>query len=200
METVAPSLRSAPALHVADFRPPGAPLPWFLLNREDAERAGDRLAAAVRSLPPSSLLSIDLSGVESRASCLAVLLSPPLRLIQSEDGTPQFPDRFLVLQGLGANARDAHLGLGVEGVIAICRGGEGVSLIGKADRVVADTYHFARRHREVTSAIFTEAPFGLKISAANARVAKLHRLGLLRFLCEETLEGGGRRYVYQAVE
>ena len=53
--------------------------------------------------------------------------------------------------------------------------------------------------RNVALKILRIAP-DAKISAANARVAKLHRLGLLRFLCEETLDGGGRRYVYQAVE
>ena len=128
------------------------------------------------------------------------MLAEPLRLIQSDTGEPEVKDRFVIIQGLGANLRDAHLGLEDEGLIAIHRSPEGVSLIGKVDRKVEETYQYARRLREVTSAMFVEPPFDLKISAANARVSKLHRLGLLRFLSEEVMETGGRRFVYQVVE
>jgi hypothetical protein len=199
METASHPVRSVTPIRVADLRPRDKGLPWLLLRRAEAERVGEELVERLREAEPGTVLVVDLAEVETRASCLALLLGAPLRLVQAEEGEPELADRFVVLDGLCDNAHDADLALSHESLIAITREEGRTRLIGKIDRKVAETYEYARRNTEVTSAMFTEPPFELKISAANARVAKLHRLGLLRFLREEVMDVGGRRFVYQAV-
>jgi hypothetical protein len=170
------------------------------MSRQEAARVGAEIAGIVEDSAPGTLVVIDLAGVETRASCLALLLGAPLRLVQSAEGDPELRDRYVVLQGpLGSNERDAHLALADEKLVAVVREPGGPRLVGKVDRMVEETYPILLRHREVTSALLTEPPLGMKIAAANARVTKLHKLGLLRQLREEFLDAGGRRFVYEAV-
>lgn len=201
MEATATKLRETPPVRVLGIAAPGATGPHYLMSRQEAARVGAEIAETVGESAPGTLVVIDLSGVESRASCLALLLGAPLRLVQSAEGDPELRDRYVVLQGpLGSNDRDVHLALADEKLVAVVRDADGPRLIGKVDRMVEETYPILVRNREVTSALLTEPPLGLKIAAANARVTKLHKLGLLHHLREEFLDAGGRRFVYQAVK
>jgi hypothetical protein len=200
MEAIATKLREAPPVRVLGIAAPGAAGPHYLMSRQEAARVGAEIAEMVEDSAAGTLVVINLEGVETRASCLALLLGPPLRLVQSAEGDPELRDRYVVLQGpLGSNERDAHLALADEKLVAVVRDPGGPRLIGKVDRMVEETYPILVRHREVTSALLMEPPFGMKIAAANARVTKLHKLGLLRHVREEFLDGGGRRFVYEAV-
>jgi len=200
MEATATNLREATPIRVLGIVSPGAPGPYYLMARDEAARVGDELAERVRAEEPGVVVLIDLTGIETRASCLALLLGAPLRLIQDPEGTPELGDRYVVLKGpLGSNERDAHLALADEKLVAIVREASGTRLIGKVDRMVEETYRISVRHREVTSALLTEPPLGLKLAAANGRVTKLHKLGLLHLSREEFVESGGRRFVYNAV-
>jgi hypothetical protein len=194
------SLQTVPAFRVADLAPRENRDPWHLLGRGEAQQVADAIVERLRGLPPGSLLRVDLSGVESRASALAVLLGEPLRLVQSLEGEPELPGRYLVVdESLGSNAQDAHLGLADEKLVVVMRQPTLPRLLGKVDRVVEDTYRFLTQQRSITSSLLTEPPMELKLSAANARVTKLHRLGLLHQVGEETVDSGGRRFVYEAV-
>jgi hypothetical protein len=200
METTTFWIRQAPAVRVADLMPAGESLPWYLLGRAQAHRVGGELTEILGATEPGTVLPVDLVDVETRASCVAIFLGEPLRRIQASDASPELPDRYLVLEGpLGSNERDVRLGLEDEGLIAVVRDPDGPRLIGKVDRVVEDTYALLTAHREVTSSLLTEPPLSLKLTTANARITKLHRLGLLHLLREEVVESGGRRFVYQVV-
>jgi len=168
----------------------------FLVSPEESDRIRQQLMGHLERMKRGTILVFDPAGVDSRASCFARILGGPLRALAEQRG---LRGRYLVLQGpLGSNAEDVRLGLEDEEVVAVVRDVEGPRLAGKVDRTLTETYAFVVERDEVTSQAL-QRPFGLTITAANARVVKMQRLGLLHFLREESLGKGGRRFVYEPV-
>jgi hypothetical protein len=200
METATGALRDAETIRIAELAPGSVRKPWYLVDLDEAAEVGREIKDHLETSRLGAVLSIDLEGVVTRASCAALMFGPALRRPRASATNPEHSGGYLVLLGpLGSNERDVRLGLEDEGLIAVVREAGGSRLTGKTDRVLDETYRFFSSRREVTSAMLTEPPFGLKLTAANARVAKMHRLGLLHFLRVEVMEAGGRRYVYEVV-
>lgn len=169
----------------------------YLLDLPEADRIRAEMKSALHALPTGSVLGVDLSGVTTRASCVARFLGEPLKSIASGE----LKGRYLVLLGPldYLTERDVRMALEDENVVCAVRAGSGATLIGTTARVLEETYSALLAVKEVSSADLVER-LGLDIKTANARIAKLEGVGLLHREGETTLETGGRRFVYRLVK
>ena len=109
--------------------------------------------------------------------------------------------RYLILIGEvdDYTKHDLRTALEQDGVVVVWRRGRGSALIGSIDRTVEETFAKVANWREVHSGLLTGAPFDLKPNTATARLQKLSDIGLLHLVGVESIETGGRRFVYEPV-
>jgi hypothetical protein len=168
-----------------------------LFTKADTEDAERRLLDTLDSLPLGSLLLIDFSGLRISSEAARQLLRRALLRIT----TGELGDRFLVLGDLGDSLYNVDVMLIGESLTAIERSeDEGPQLRGVVDPAIRDTYAYLT-HKPVATASMVLNDLGLStISAATNRLTTLTKLGLARRVAQRPVSGGGREYIYAAVQ
>jgi hypothetical protein len=161
---------------------------------EDAERA---LLDTLDALAPGTLLLVDLSGIRISSEAARQLLRRALlRITRGE-----LSDRYLVLGDLGESLYNVDVMLSSESLTMVERTDEeGPQLRGVVDPAIRDTYAYLAGKPTATASMVLN-DLGLStISAATNRLTNLTKLGLARRVTQRAVSGGGREYVYAAVQ
>jgi hypothetical protein len=168
-----------------------------LFTKADTEDAERRLLDTLDSLPPGSLLLIDFFGLRISSEAARQLLRRALLRIT----TGELTDRFLILGDLGDSLYNVDVMLIGESLTAVERSeDEGPQLRGVVDPAIRDTYAYLAG-KPVATASMVLNDLGLStISAATNRLTTLTKLGLARRVTQRPVAGGGREYVYAAVQ
>ncbi len=163
-------------------------------HAEDAERA---LLAALEALPPGGLLPVDFSGVRIASEAARQLLRRALHRLAGGE----LAERYLVLGDLGDSLYNVDVMLAKESLTAVERSeDQGPQLRGQVDPAMRDTYTYLLTIPTATASV-VQSHFKLaNISTATNRLSNLARLGLARRVEQRTVAGGGREYVYAAVQ
>ncbi len=163
----------------------------------DAVAAETRLLDALSQLPEGGLLVLDCSGVRlASAGARQLLRRALLRLSRGE-----LEDRYLVLAGLGDSVYNVDVMLKGERLAVVERTvSEGPVVRGQLDASLRDTYTWLlARESGTASALRSESGLGT-IAAATNRLTSLWRQALARRVGRRAAEGGGREYLYAAVQ
>lgn len=184
----------AEPFRLADYWP-AADGPMF--TGDDSVKAEQALLRALDGLPQGSLLLVDPGKVRIASDAARQLLRRPLLRL----ATGELADRYLVLGELGPSDYNVQVMLRGEKLTVVERSEKGVpKLIGQVDPAMEQTYEFLRC-RDSATASEVQLAFDLgTISAATNRLSNLARLALARRIGERTVPGGGREYVYAAVQ
>ncbi len=168
--------------------------PFKDADTEDAERA---LLARLDALPAAGLLPLEFSQVRVSSEAARRLLRRALLRVSGGE----LADRYLVLGDLGDSLYNVEVMLSGEALIAVERSDdEGPMLRGDVDQVIQDTYAFLCTVPEATASS-VQQHFGLSnISTATNRLTNLAKLALARRIDQRPVAGGGREYVYAAVQ
>ena len=191
LHNMKPFLESAPfrvSEHVT------TPAPFKDADTEHAERA---LLERLDQLPPASLLAVDFSGVRiSSEAARRLLRRALLRLTGGE-----LADRYIVLGDLGDSLYNVEVMLEGESLVAVERSDDdGPLLRGDVDQAIQDTYAFLRSVPVATASLVQDHFKLTNISTATNRLTNLSKLGLARRVEQRPVSGGGREYVYAAVQ
>ncbi|MDH3292055.1 MAG: hypothetical protein OEQ75_13685, partial [Gemmatimonadota bacterium] len=111
-------------------------------------------------------------------------------------------DRYIVLSGLGSSRYNVEVMLQGEGLVTVERAVEPPEsrLVGRVEPSVAQTFT-ALAARGIATASEVRADLKLNSTqAATNRLAALVKSALARRVAEQPLEGGGREYVYAALQ
>lgn len=162
----------------------------------DTEAAERDLLALLEALPPGSLLPIDFTGVRISSEAARQLLRRALLRVAGGE----LVDRYIVLGDLDVSQYNVEVMLDGEALTAVERTDEGPQLRGRVDPAVRATYHFLIAQKTATaSRLLTD--LGLSnISTATNRLSNLAKLGLARRVEQRPVPGGGREYVYAAIQ
>jgi hypothetical protein len=170
----------------------------ILFEAEEAAPLEERLLQRLEDLPTGGLLVIDFAGVKVASEAARQLLRRACRRITGGE----LPDRYLVLSHLGRSRYSIEVMLEAEDITVVERGDDDTSatLFGKLEPAMQETYEFVRS-RSVATAKDVFEHFKLNtISAATNRLTNLAKLALARRVEEQSVAGGGRQYVYAAVQ
>ena len=184
----------AEPLRVEQYRPAdGGPM----FTADDALQAEDALLNTLTGLPRGSLLLLDFGDVRIASDAARQLLRRPLLRL----ATGELADRYVVLGDLGPSEYNVQVMLRGEKLTAVERSeASEARLIGQVDPAMEETYQFLRS-RPSSTASDVQENFKLgTISAATNRLSNLARLALARRIDERAVPGGGREYVYAAVQ
>ena len=168
----------------------------LLFLPEEGARVREPLRRAIRALPSGARLVIDFSGVKVASDAARSFLANILREIGKDP-----LGRSVVLYRLGASLYSVKVMLQDEKLTAVARkeGRKGVELVGRQDRVVAETYDYLSSRGSATAAEIRDH-FGLNsTSVATNRLVSLADRGLAVRIGQEVIDGGGMQYRYQAV-
>lgn len=168
--------------------------PFKDADTEAAERA---LLEALDELPVGSLLTVDFTGVRISSEAARRLLRRALLRITGGE----LADRYLVLGDLGDSLYNVEVMLEGESLVVVERSDdEGAILRGDVDQAIRDTYAFVRSVPEATASL-VQAHFKLSnISTATNRLTNLSKLAIARRVEQRPVAGGGREFVYAAVQ
>jgi hypothetical protein len=170
----------------------------LLFEAADVRAKEAELLRRLEELPPGGLLAIDFSGVRIASEAARQLLRRAVRRVTGGE----LPDRFLVLTGLSTGRYNIEVVLEGENLTMIERLTDGTRarLIGHVDPAVRDTYHFLLTQPTVRAKDVCEHFSLANTSTATNRLAALARVALAYRLDQEPVPGGGRQYVYAAVQ
>ncbi len=168
-----------------------------MFTGDDSADAEEALLQALNDLPRGSLLLVELGKVRIASDAARKLLRRPLLRL----ATGELTDRYLVLGDLGPSEYNVQVMLRGEKLTAVERSGtSGAKLVGQVDPAVDETYRFLKSQPSATASD-VQNKFGLgTISAATNRLTNLARLALARRIDDRAVPGGGREYVYAAVQ
>lgn len=166
-----------------------------LFEASDAVAAETEILKKLGALPEGGLLVVDFAKVRIASEAARQLLRRAIMRITSGE----YRDRYVVLENLDRSRYSVDAMLRLEELTAVLRGPSGPSLLGKRDRVAAETFDFVATGEAVTAKMVMDH-FGLQnIAAATNRLASLAKLALVRRLGPRALPTGGREYVFSAV-
>ena len=150
----------------------------------------------LNELPAGALLIVDFTGVRAASEAARQLLRRAiLRLASGE-----LDDRFLVLDHLEKCRYSVDAMLEKEALVAVERTAEGPKLRGAVEGVASETYAYVASQDAVTAKqVFDH--FQLQgLAAATNRLTTLAKLGVIRRTGVRSLAGGGREFLYGAVQ
>ena len=168
--------------------------PFKDTDTADAERA---LLDRLDELPPASLLPIDFTKVRISSEAARRLLRRALLRVT----TGELADRYLVLGDLGDSLYNVEVMLSGESLIAVERSDDaGPVLRGDVDPAIQATYEYLCSVPVATASSVQEHFALSNISTATNRLTTLAKLALARRVEQRPVAGGGREYVYAAVQ
>lgn len=161
---------------------------------EDAERD---LLDTLEALPQGGLLVVDFSSVRIASEAARQLLRRALRRL----GGGELADRYLVLGDLGDSLYNVEAMLIKEALTVVERSeDEGPQLRGQVDPAMRETYHYLLTVPTATASMVQKQFALANISTATNRLSNLARLALARRVEQRAVAGGGREFVYAAVQ
>ena len=152
----------------------------------------------IQELPPGGLLVLDFGGIRVSSESARQLLRRVLHRLRSGE----LEDRFLVLSALRGSRYNVQVMLQGEDLVAVERLAEspGARLIGRPESALQQTFA-ALLARPVATASEIRDVLGLNSTqAATNRLSALVKAGGARRIAEQSLEGGGREFVFAAVQ
>lgn len=168
-----------------------------LFTKGDTEDMEHELLATLTALGPGTLLLVDVSGIRISSEAARQLLRRALLRIT----TGELADRFLVLSDLGESLYNVEVMFLGESLTMVERSEEdGPTLRGVVDPAIRDTYGYLIRRPTATASTLLNDLDLTTISAATNRLTNLTKLGLARRIAQRPVSGGGREYVYAAVQ
>jgi hypothetical protein len=168
-----------------------------LFTASEAANAENALLDALDRLPDGGLLRIDFANVRISSEAARQLLRRALLRVT----TGELKNRFIVLGDLGDSFYNVQIMLEGERLVAVEQSDdEGPQLRGDVDPAVRATYsHLLSVPNATASSVQTH--FSLSnISTATNRLTTLSKLGLARRIDNRPVAGGGREFVYVAVQ
>lgn len=150
----------------------------------------DRLAA----LPANSLLVLDLSAVEFMDYSWADEVVASLLEASRQAESP----RFVVVRRPNPHVSESiSAAVSLHGLTCVQVDNEGKpGVLGSLSPALLQTYNLAVTHGQISA---QDLPDSLSPSTKSNRLKELERRGLLYRVGEEVIDGGGRRYIYEAV-
>ena len=168
----------------------------LLFTADDSRSIEEDLLRRLLQLPPGGLLLIDFEGARVASEAARQLLRRAL--LRTTSG--ELEDRFLLLTHLDRSRYSVDAMLRKEGLTMVERCPEGPRLIGQVERVVEQTFEYVAAKDEVTASM-VQNHFALQaIAAATNRLTALWKLALVRRHGPRSLQGGGREYLFSAVQ
>lgn len=168
--------------------------PFTQTDTADAEQA---ILAALDALPPGGLLLVEFTGVRIASEAARRLLRRALLRLSSGELT----DRYLVLGDLGDSLYNVEVMLAGESLVAVERSEEeGPQLRGAVDTAIRDTYQYLCSVPTATASMVQDHFDLTNISTATNRLSSLAKLALARRVEQRPVAGGGREYVYAALQ
>lgn len=166
-------------------------------KKEDTAHAEQVLLDVLDILPPGGLVEVDFTRVRISSEAARQLLKRAVLRLRSGE----LADRYLVLGDLGDSLYNVEVMLLGESLVVVERSeDEGPQLRGSVDTAVRDTYAFLVSHPAATASM-VQSHFQLgNISTATNRLTNLSKLALARRVEQRPVAGGGREYVYAAVQ
>ena len=166
-----------------------------MFGYDEAAATERTILEALEALPKSGLLVLDFDAMRVASEAARQLLRRALlRIAKGEH-----EDRFIVLAHLEKCRYSVEAMLRREELTAVERTATGPQLVGKEDRVAADTFEFVATLDEVTAKMVLEHFALQNIGAATNRLASLADQALVRRVGQRSLPGGGREYLFAAV-
>ena len=169
----------------------------ILFTASDAEQAEAVLLTRLEALRDGGLLVIDFSGMMVSSEAARQLLRRAVRRI----GAGELEDRFLVVTRLDVSRYNVEIMLEGEGLtLAERREADPPHLVGRVDPAMHATYAWLAGRGTATAREVQDALGLTNISTATNRLTNLARLGLARRVEQQAVAGGGRQYLYAAVQ
>jgi len=166
-----------------------------LFEANDALPAEAALLERLASLPEDALLVVDFAKVRIASEAARQLLRRAL--IRTMSG--EYRNRFLVLVNLDRSRYSVDAMLRLEELTVVLRTPTGPSLLGKKDRVSAETFDFVASGEAVTAKMVMDHFALQNIAAATNRLSSLAKQALVIRFGPRALPTGGREYLYAAV-
>lgn len=168
-----------------------------LFHDSDIGDAESTLLDMLHDATQGTLLFVDFTGVRIASAAARQLLKRAMLRLRSGE----IADRYLVLGDLGDSYYNVHTMLVSESLTVVERTlDEGPKLRGIVDPAVQTTYDFLVQARTATASAVQEKLQLNNISTATNRLTSLGKLALARRIERRTVTGGGREYVYAAVQ
>jgi hypothetical protein len=182
----------------------------ILVGRPEGERLLPTLIAALKAMPPRSILPIDCGRVRIMDMSFA---DETLVKLSRRCSTDEFGPRYFFLENvreevetnLKAVFKVREVFLPVQLSVPAASGGvlsaEGPSLLGDIGLEMRETYQVALRQGKLTARDLVELlpDARLSIAAASNRLTRLVKGGALAELDSEIVEGGGRQKVFAPI-
>lgn len=163
----------------------------------ETERAEEALLNRLEALPAGGLLPVDLSEVRVSSEAARQLLRRALMRLAGGE----LADRYLVLLDLRDSYYNVDVMLASESLVAVERSEEsGPELRGAVEPAMRDTYRFLLSTCTTTASRVQEHFRLANISTATNRLTSLAKLAVARRVEQRPVAGGGREYVYAAVQ
>jgi hypothetical protein len=168
-----------------------------LFEAREAEAAEQAILSSMERLQPGALLVFDLGGVRVSSEAARQLLRRVLHRLRSGE----IIDRYIVLRGLGSSRYNVEVMLQGEGLASVERTQEAPRwrLLGRLEPALVETFQALASRPTATAKVLRKDLKLKSTQAATNRLATLTKAALARRVTEQSLEGGGREYVYAAV-
>lgn len=168
----------------------------LLHGRDEGRRIREEIVDILESSPPDGILPIDFEAVRFiDFSCSDEFLTKLLKRLSGD-----LTGRYIVLRNLRETVREnINAALELRQLVCLAESGGRIEVLGRIHSELLKTYETARIRGRITARDLVAA-FGLRISAGSNRLARLSQLGLLARVHGETIERGGRHYVYVPVQ
>lgn len=167
-----------------------------LFTHDETAALEAQLLARLEALPIASLLAIDFEGVRIASEAARQFLRRAVVRLTSGE----LDDRYLVLTRLGTSRYNVKVMLLGEGLVMAHRGLDGPELLGQIEASAKETFAFVAT-KGITSARDVFTHFGLaSIAAATNRLSVLAKLALVRRVGQRPVPGGGREFLFSAVQ
>lgn len=170
----------------------------LLFDADDARPKETALLDRLEQLPRGGLLPIDFAGVRVASEAARQLLRRAMRRITGGE----LEDRFVVVTGLAAGRYNIEVVLEGESLTMVERLTDGTRarLLGRVDPAIRDTYQFLLTVPTGRAKDVYEHFALANTSTATNRLTALAKLALAYRIDQEAVLGGGRQYVYAAVQ
>jgi hypothetical protein len=148
-------------------------------------------------LSPGDTLVVNFDGVSMSSDAARRLLKRTILRVQGGE----WSDRAVVLDRLGRGRYNVKVMLQSEHLAVVARNEKGAAtLLGDAEPAAIDTYELLAKRSSATARDVLKA-FSLNtVAAATNRLARLAKIGAVRRVGQESVEGGGLQYRYAAVK
>lgn len=167
-----------------------------LFTHDEAAGLEKQLLSRLETLPAGSLLPVDFEGIRIASEAARQFLRRAVVRLTSGE----LEDRYIVLTRLGASRYSVKVMLLGERLVMAHRGLDGPELLGQLEPSAIETFAFVSA-KGITSARDVFAHFKLaSIAAATNRLSALSKLALIRRVSQRPIRGGGREFLFAAVQ